>query len=237
MGAELDLIHLSFSFLLGLQAFFNPCGFVMLPTYVSMQLGEAEPGVRGWHNVGRGLALGLAISVGFLIVFAAVALAVLGLGGTLVAVFPWIASALGAGLIGLGTAMLLGKRIPTLFRLDARLQRKLSGQRRGGLGFYVSYGAGYGLASISCTLPLFLAVIVQGAFSRGALNGLLHFAAYGLAMTLAMLSMTVTVAVFRQAVARPLLAAMRWLQQVTPFVMMAAGAYLIYYNLVYGGLL
>ena len=61
---------------------------------------------------------------------------------------------MGAGLIMLGGLLASGR---DLFSLAPRVaQRFRAASRRRGLGGYVAYGAAYGLASLGCTLPVFL---------------------------------------------------------------------------------
>ncbi len=50
---------LNFSFSAGMTAFFNPCGFAMLPAYVSYYLGQGEGSTRNLrHGILRGVQLG-----------------------------------------------------------------------------------------------------------------------------------------------------------------------------------
>ena len=57
-----------FAFLAGMVASVNPCGFVMLPTYISYHLGNEEEGFYERSLVerfGRGLLLGVTATGGF----------------------------------------------------------------------------------------------------------------------------------------------------------------------------
>ena len=61
----------AFPFGLGLLAAFNPCGFAMLPAYLSYFLGieSKDHGQRRLPTVVRGLAVGLVMTLGFVVVF------------------------------------------------------------------------------------------------------------------------------------------------------------------------
>ena len=63
-------MNLSLSFIRGMLAAVNPCGFVLLPTYLLYFLGlsNAESGVRK-APVRRALVVSAAVSAGFLSVF------------------------------------------------------------------------------------------------------------------------------------------------------------------------
>lgn len=78
-----DWLPLGYAFGAGMVATVNPCGFLMLPTYAAYYLGTNEENlpvssvpVRGLH----GLVLGLAITLGFVVLFSTIGLAV-SLGG------------------------------------------------------------------------------------------------------------------------------------------------------------
>ena len=70
----MELAALVYPFTLGSVAAFNPCGFAMLPAFVSYFL-ATEDGVAatvdpGWvARTGRALAVGLALTAGFLALF------------------------------------------------------------------------------------------------------------------------------------------------------------------------
>ncbi|HEY5596091.1 MAG TPA: hypothetical protein VIL47_02375, partial [Candidatus Bipolaricaulota bacterium] len=70
-----------------------------------------------------------------------------------------------------------------------------------------------------------------------ALNGAIHFLAYGLGMTLMVLALSLVMAFSKQAIRRYLPSVMRWMQPLGAWVLIGAGGYLIYYNLVYSGVL
>lgn len=232
---RLDLGLLTFSFSAGVAAFFNPCGFALLPSYVSYYLGTGQATPSWWVGLSRGLRLGLVVSAGFLVVFAVLGVVLSLIGGLIGRYLPWIASAIGVALIGLGAALLFGKSLGLPWHPDALLRSHLERHRaRQGLAFYFFYGMSYALASISCTVPIFIMVVAQ-AFSGGTLNGIVNFAAYGLGMTAMMLALSVAMSVSKRAIERFFRPLTRWLQPASALVLIGAGAYLIYYNLFYSG--
>jgi cytochrome c biogenesis protein CcdA len=67
---------LAYAFGVGMVATFNPCGFAMLPAYLSYFLGlegSTHPDERA--SVLRALAVGLSVTVGFLVVFGIIGVA------------------------------------------------------------------------------------------------------------------------------------------------------------------
>jgi len=148
-----------------------------------------------------------------------------------------VGAAVGVGLMLLGGAMLFGSAsfsLPLLERLAGRISQGRSDRKD--LPFYYFYGITYALASTGCTLPIFM-VVVANAFAGGVLNGLAQFGAYALGMTLMMIALSVGMVFSKELISRilpPLRRVIRW---VGALGVMAAGAYLIYYNLIYSGMI
>jgi cytochrome c biogenesis protein CcdA len=214
----------AFAFTAGLVATVNPCGFAMLPAYLSYFLGleGARGGRDARASVARALAVGGVVSSGFLVVFA--------VAGTLISAgirsfvewVPWVALAIGAGLVVLGVAVLRG------YRLAPALPKLERGGRGRGAGSLFVFGVSYALASLSCALPVFL--VVAGTVSRvDLLAGIVSFLAYGLGMSLVLVTLTVAIALARQSLVGALRAAMRHVDRVAGVMLIVAGAYIAYY--------
>lgn len=212
------------AFTAGMLATVNPCGFAMLPAYLSYFLGlEGATGDRDARaGVARALGVGVVVSSGFLVVFA--------VAGTLISAgirsfvdwVPWVALAIGLGLVALGVAVLRGFRLaPTLPKLER------GGHGRGIRSLFV-FGVSYAVASLSCALPVFL--VVAGTVSRvDVLAGVVSFLAYGLGMSLVLVTLTVAIALARQSLVGALRAAMRHVDRVAGVMLIVAGAYIAYY--------
>ena len=112
--------RLATSFTAGLLASINPCGFVLLPTYLLYFLGmEGQRTTTERSSIPRALAVSLAVSAGFMSVFVAIGTITKIGTGWFLDKSPWISLAVGIGLIVLGIAMLFGYRLPlTSPRLD-----------------------------------------------------------------------------------------------------------------------
>jgi len=221
-----------------MAAFFNPCGFALLPSYVSYYLGSSERNSASWRqSTFQGLLLGGAVSAGFLVVFSIIGVILSLVGGLIARYLPWVAALIGVVLIVLGVLMLLGRSFALPLHLGKVMQGRLkTHQAQRGLSFYFFYGVSYALASISCTISIFIVVVAQ-AFSLSTINGILHFSAYGLGMTMMMLFLSLVMALSKQALNRYFQSIMRVMQPLSAMVLIGAGGYLLYYNLVYSGLL
>ncbi len=95
-------------------------------------------------------------------------------------------------------------------------------------GFFL-FGLAYGAASLSCTLPAFLAVVGSSLASGGDLAGAGRFFGFGLGMAAVLMTLTLALAFFKQGL-------VRWLRRAVPYVQLAsaiflvlAGAYVIFY--------
>jgi len=98
---NLEMMWIAFG--AGVVTFFNPCGFALLPAYVSYYLSERNnPAVAGRRlkSSWKGLSLGLIVSAGFFTVFGALGLAFSLLGGSVMRLLgpnlPWVAATIGA---------------------------------------------------------------------------------------------------------------------------------------------
>jgi len=241
----IDWVMLNFSFAAGFAAFFNPCGFAMLPAYVSYYLGKGERAQEHWLRSGlHGLSLGGAISAGFFTIFGGLGLIFSLIGSAIAPYIPWVSAFIGLILMLLGVLMLLGKGFAFsslagfLERLVARLipsrttdPGAAQAEQKSLLIFYC-FGISYALCSVGCTLPIFMVVVTQ-AITRGPLNGLLQFLAYAWGMSLLMLALSLAIALARDALHRYLQPLAVVVQKLSALVLIGAGGYVIWYQLFY----
>lgn len=229
------LLPFGFAFSAGMVATVNPCGFAMLPAYLGLFLGERGEGKTRGTRPDRALLVGLSVTAGFVLMFGLVGFPItLGARG-LVGAFPWVALAVGLTLAVAGAWLLAGG---TLYSgLAARLATRVGNPAAGGVRGYFAFGLAYGLASLSCTLPIFIAVI-GGTFTAGtAVDSVLQFALYGLGMGSVILALTFSMALFRGALVGVLRRALPYASAAGALLLVLAGAFIVYYWLSLGGLL
>lgn len=230
-----SLLPLGFAFGAGMVSAVNPCGFAMLPAYLGLYLrGDAGSAEATPRRVGRALQVGGTVTLGFIALFG-VAGAVLALGSRSVAdALPWLGLGTGLLLVIIGAWSWFGGAIYT--RLGERLSHGVGGLDRRGLRGYLAFGLAYGLASLSCTLPIFLAV-VGSSLTLGSLPQVaLQLVLYGAGMGLVVTTLTVALALFRQALVDRAKGAVRFVGPLSSALMLIAGAYIVYYWLTIGGL-
>lgn len=139
-----------FAFTAGAVSTVNPCGFALLPAWFARQLaGRAGDGpAQRFLRAGASSAMA---TIGYVIIFVAAAL-ILGSGASWLGPFlPYAGVAIGSMLVIWGMAALLGISLaPARFAATCRR----ASERYGAFGF----GLSYGFVSLSCTLPIFMAV-------------------------------------------------------------------------------
>jgi cytochrome c-type biogenesis protein len=211
---------------LGMVATVNPCGFAMLPAYLGYFLGidDREPGMPGVAGVATALRVALAVSAGFLAVFALAGLAVELTSLPVYENVPWISIVIGLALFALGLAMLGG------FQLNVRLPHLDRGGRERTVGSMFVFGVSYAIASIGCTLPLFLSAVAGTINRESVADGLVVFGIYALGMTLVLLGVTVAMALARTSIVRFLRRTQPYIGRVAGGLVALAGAYVAYYG-------
>jgi cytochrome c-type biogenesis protein len=201
-----NLLPVGYAFAAGMVASVNPCGILMLPSYVLYQLrseGESAPAER---RALRGLIIAVVVTAGFIVVFGVVG-GIITLGGRwLVSVFPYVGLLIGVVMMGLGVWILATDRTLSILGggpINVNRERTL----RNGFGL----GMAYALGSLSCTLPIFLVVVGTSLTGGGLLFSFGQFIGYALGMGTIILVVTVGSALFRRAMTR-------WLRLMAPYI-------------------
>jgi cytochrome c-type biogenesis protein len=215
----------------GMVAAVNPCGFAMLPAYLSLYLGTEESGFAQRSAASRALralAVGCVVSSGFVVLFG-LSGAVISAGGTaLIGIMPVLGVLVGEALVVLGVWMLLAGRSPYAAVLG-RLATRLGDPRKVGVRGFFLFGLAYGAASLGCTLPAFLAVVGSGVAAGGVVAGAGRFVGYGLGMASVLVSLTLALAFFKEGLVKWLRGALSYVQTASAVLLILAGAYVVFY--------
>ncbi len=212
------------AFTAGLVATLNPCGFAMLPAYLSYFVGvDADrDGGRG-SSIRRALWVGTLVSAGFLVVFGVAGILISAGVQVVVDLMPWIALVVGVGLVVLGIAVMLG------LELRARLPRPARGGTSSGNGGVLLFGISYAIASLSCTLPVFLVVVAGAIPQLGFVAGLVTFLVYALGMAAMLLVVTLALAIGHRTVIDRLRASGRFIERAAGAILASAGGYIVFF--------
>ncbi len=218
-------VEFGYPFLLGVMATVNPCGFVLLPTYLLTFLGiEADRPTTQRAALSRALAVAGSVAAGFLAVFLVVGLITTAGATWFLDQSTWFGMITGALLALVGLAMIFGYHLPI------GVPRVALGGSDATVGSMFLYGISYAVASLGCTLPLFTGVVLQGAgrgdgwWARSSTT-----AAYAVGMTVTLGALTVALASARQGLLGVLRTLMRHLDRIAGSCLLLAGVYLVTY--------
>jgi len=227
-----------FALAAGMAAAVNPCGFAMLPAYLGMYLGDAgdpEKAVRPMQQIGRAVLVGLTVTTGFVVLFGIVGL-IIGLGASFIGdLLQWLGLFIGIGLALVGARMVGGGKLYT--GVAARAASHMGNPAQVSMKGYFIFGISYGTASLSCTLPIFLAVVGISVAGRGAPLVLSDFLLFALGMGMVIMALTLGMAFFKTAMVGALRKILPYTQPVGAWLMVIAGTYIVFYWLTIGGLL
>jgi cytochrome c-type biogenesis protein len=207
----------------GMVAAINPCGFALLPAYLSLLvLGDSTGSRRS--AVGRALALTGAMTLGFVAVFAIFGLVIAPVAAGVQRYLPWVTVVLGCALLLLGIWLVAGRALPAIgwSPRGPKLTRRFASM--------AGFGAAYAVASLTCTIAPFLAIVVASFRASSAWTGAALFVAYALGMGLMVGAASVAVALARSSLVSRLQRAGRWVPRVAGVLMIVVGAYVAYYG-------
>ena len=213
----------AFALAAGMAATVNPCGFALLPAYLSAFVGIEHRGGRA-GAVGRALTVSAALTAGFVLVFGAFGLIVSPLALRIERYLPWATIVIGFGLIGLGAALLLGRQ------LMLSIPKFQKGGQDGTLPSMFLFGVSYAVASLSCTIGPFLAVTTSTFRSESWLTGLGVFVAYGLGMGVVIAILTVAVALAKTGVVHRFRSLLPVMNRIAGGLLLVAGTYVSYFG-------
>ena len=130
MIAAIDSNVLGLAFLRGMVASINPCGFVLLPTYLLYFLGvqAAEQAGDQRASVRRALVVGSAVSAGFVAVFLVVGIVTETIDTWLLSNAKYATVVIGIGFVGARHRH--ARRLPAALRHAAPRRRRAHPQRR-----------------------------------------------------------------------------------------------------------
>jgi cytochrome c-type biogenesis protein len=203
----------------GMLATVNPCGFAMLPAYLTLVI--ADQGTSRAARVGRALAASALMTAGFVAVFGLFGLLSLPLRGVLQQYLPIVTVIIGVVMVVVGVLLLAGRQLTLLLPKPAR------GTPSTQIVSMAGYGVAFAIASLSCTIGPFLAT--TGLALRGG-SGLITFVAYALGMGLVVAVLAVAAALASTAVAAGIRRLLPYVPRISGVLLVVTGAYVGYYG-------
>ncbi|MFM8001452.1 MAG: cytochrome c biogenesis CcdA family protein [Actinomycetota bacterium] len=215
--------NFAYSFVLGVLAAVNPCGFVLLPTYLLFFLGtREEPNLGTSERLGRALKVSAGVSIGFLGVFFVI--------GVISRLFTqWIelnakyaALAIGVVLVVGGVRMLTGwtPKFAT---------PEIGGTSEKTFRATVVYGVAYAVASIGCTIGFLTTAIFGSIAINGFVSGVISILLYGIGMAMLVTALTVSLAFAKTGIVTVIKNHLGVIQRLAALLVTLTGLYLVLY--------
>ncbi len=213
---------LALAFAAGVIASINPCGFALLPAYISAFVVGDDTQIRADRRIARAVGVSAAVSVGFAAMFIIVGVIFSSASTALRQQVPWITIAVGAVMLAMGVASVSGwkPRLP--------FQNRTTNQRRDAYGM-ASFGFVYALVSLSCTLGPFLSVSAF-AMQRSFVGGIATYIAYAAGMGTIILALSVSAALAHDSFVGLLRNASRYASRLAGMLLILSGAYAIWFG-------
>ncbi len=213
------------AFTAGMVALVNPCGFALLPAYLGYFLGMNDGKTDSrLQALNRSQLVAGALSLGFLAVFGALGIVFTGLRSQLTPILPWFSMAVGILLVVLGIAMLRG------FKPMISIPKMEKGTGGGSMLNMFLFGVSYAVASLSCTIGVFLAVVgtsVPGTSFTSQLGG---FLSYGAGMGLLATILTLAVGFGKKNIVTNFKKLLPKINFISGLILIPVGAYVFLYG-------
>jgi cytochrome c biogenesis protein CcdA len=233
---------LALAFSAGMVATVNPCGFAMLPAYLAYFLGLETPRATSTTSANgtaqpsgidpvrspvlRALAVSGCVTLGFLLVFGVMGFAWSSVSELIGRRLPYITILVGIALISVGIAMLRG------FEPVVKLPGiQMSSEGRELTSMFI-YGISYAIASLSCTIPIFIGIVSTTLDRNSFAAGLSTFLAYGLGMGTTLAILTLAVALTQQGILRTFRRILPYVNTISGVFLILAGGFVSYYAVI-----
>jgi cytochrome c biogenesis protein CcdA len=224
-------LHIGYAFGAGMVSAVNPCGFAMLPAYLSLYLGAGEEtfAQQSWcRRLAKAVGIALVVTAGFGILFAFIGAIVSAGGAMLFSIMPWLSVIVGVTLVLIGVWMLLGKHFS--FAFFTRFGSRIGDPRNMSIRGFFLFGLAYGATSLGCTLPIFLVVVGGSLTSGNFTSGWLQFIYYTLGTGTIIMILTVGMAFIKGGVVVTVLRRfVPYVNVISGIVLILAGVYITYY--------
>lgn len=215
---------LSIALVAGVLATFNPCGFAMLPAYLSaLVLGGTDKSDDTKAAILRAFRFSAGMAIGLIAVFSAFALIVYPLSLSLEQYLPAVTALIGLLLVILGVNLLRGKSAA----LKRLLQANVAPRRQ--FITQIGYGATFALGSLSCTIGPFLAIASAALASGSVVSILASFALYGAGMAITVLILAILTAATNRALISKIRGATPIIEKISAVLVLLVGLYVCSY--------
>jgi cytochrome c biogenesis protein CcdA len=212
------------AFVAGVFATFNPCGFAMLPAYLSLAILDAQKLTSRRTQIFKALKFSSLMGVGIVGVFAIFSLVIFPISTSIQKYLPYVTSLLGLLILLFGAAL--------IFKGPVLLKKIWSPNvpPTGSWVTYILYGVTFALGSISCTIGPFLAV-TSTALGASLVESLLTYIFYGLGFVATISILAIFTALSKDLLIKKIRGAGGALEKFMGGLMALIGLYLIYFGI------
>ena len=215
--------NFAYSFILGVLAAVNPCGFVLLPTYLIFFLGtREETELTTSERMRRALVVSSGISIGFLALFFVI--------GVISRLFTqWIELNAKYASLAIGIVLVIGGARMLSGWTPKFALPQIGGVQTKTFRATVIYGVAYAVASIGCTIG-FLTTAVFGSIAlHGFISGVFSILLYGLGMAMLVTALTVSLAFAKTGIVTMIKNRIHIVQRLGAIFVTITGIYLVLY--------
>ena len=212
------------AFVAGVFATFNPCGFAMLPAYLSLAILDSQELRSRRTQIFKALKFSGLMGLGIVGVFAIFSLIIFPISTSIQKYLPYVTSFLGLLILLFGAAL--------IFKGPVLLKKIWSPNvpPTGSWVTYVLYGVTFALGSISCTIGPFLAV-TSTALGASLVESLLTYIFYGLGFVATISILSIFTALSKDLLIKKIRGAGGALEKFMGGLMALIGLYLIYFGI------
>lgn len=208
----------------GMVATVNPCGFAMLPAYLTLVVTGAADRTRA-QLLARALGSSALMTLGFVTVFGLFGIVIAPVFASVQRYLPFVTVVIGAALVVLGALLLAGREITLL------VPKPRKGAPNQRLGSMFGYGIAYAIASLSCTIGPFLAVAGSSLRGGDVVEGVAAFVAYAAGMGLVVTALAVATALASTAVTSRARSLLPHISRIGGALLVLVGLYVTYYGI------
>lgn len=213
----------AYNFILGVMSAVNPCGFVLLPTYLVYYLGtELQRTESRAATLRRALLVGSAVSSGFVGLFLVVGVITQSFTTAVRDSSKYFAFVVGLALVVMGALMLTGWK-PRVAQPDISVQRERTFRNM------FLFGIAYAIASIGCTIGFVTSAVFGSVGRHGFVSGVFSIVLYGIGMASLVIALTVALAFARVGIVKSLKSGFRYFDRVSAAFVLVTGLYLTWY--------
>ena len=215
--------NFAYSFILGVLAAVNPCGFVLLPTYLVFFLGtNEEENLPTSERIRRALVVSSGISIGFLGVFFVI--------GVISRLFTqWFELNAKYASLAIGLILVVGGARMLTGWTPKFATPQMGGAQTKNFRATILYGVAYAIASIGCTIG-FLTTAVFGSIAlNGFVSGVVSILLYGAGMAMLVAALTVSLAFAKTGIVTIIKNRLHIIQRLGAILVTLTGIYLLFY--------